>query len=80
MLAAFLMDSVSFRDTLAAQLPKVTVDRDRLMQVVINLLGKRDASIAVAVSLAALLLATALLFLLSFVDPSGRRRGRAVDQ
>jgi putative spermidine/putrescine transport system permease protein len=50
------------------------------LQVVINLLGKRDASIAVAVSLAALLLATALLFLLSFVDPSGRRRGRAVDQ
>jgi putative spermidine/putrescine transport system permease protein len=50
------------------------------LQVVINLLGKRDASIAVAVSLAALLLATGLLFVLSFVDPSGRRRGRAVDQ
>jgi len=47
------------------------------LQVVINLLGKRDASIAVAVSLAALLLATALLFLLSFVDQSGRRRTRA---
>ena len=47
------------------------------LQVVINLLGKRDASIAVAVSLAALLLATALLFLLSFVDQSGRRRVRA---
>jgi putative spermidine/putrescine transport system permease protein len=47
------------------------------LQVVINLLGKRDASIAVAVSLAALLLATALLFLLSFVDQSGRRRARA---
>ena len=50
------------------------------LQVVINLLGKRDASVAVAVSLAALLLATALLFLLSFVDQSGRRRVRAVDE
>ena len=50
------------------------------LQVVINLLGKRDASVAVAVSLAALLLATALLFLLSFVDPSGRRRARAADE
>jgi putative spermidine/putrescine transport system permease protein len=50
------------------------------LQVVINLLGKRDASIAVAVSLAALLLATALLFLLSFVDQSGRRGVRAVDE
>jgi putative spermidine/putrescine transport system permease protein len=49
------------------------------LQVVINLLGKRDASIAVAVSLAALLLATALLFLLSFVDQSGRGRVRAAD-
>ena len=50
------------------------------LQVVINLLGKRDASVAVAVSLAALLLATALLFLLSFVDQSGRRRVRAADE
>lgn len=50
------------------------------LQVVINLLGKRDASIAVAVSLAALLLATALLFLLSFVDQSGRRRVRAEEE
>jgi putative spermidine/putrescine transport system permease protein len=50
------------------------------LQVVINLLGKRNASIAVAVSLAALLLATALLFLLSFVDQSGRRRVRAADE
>jgi putative spermidine/putrescine transport system permease protein len=49
------------------------------LQVVINLLGKRDASIAVAVSLAALLLATALLFLLSFIDQSGRARARATD-
>jgi putative spermidine/putrescine transport system permease protein len=43
------------------------------LQVVINLLGKRDAGVAVAVSLAALLLVTVLLFLLSFV---GRRDGR----
>ena len=50
------------------------------LQVVINLLGKRDAGVAVAVSLAALLLATVLLFLLSFVDPSGRRRARATDE
>lgn len=43
------------------------------LQVVVNLLGKRDASLAVAVSLAALLLAFLLLVLLSYVD----RRGRA---
>jgi putative spermidine/putrescine transport system permease protein len=49
------------------------------LQVVINLLGKRNASIAVAVSLAALLLATALLFLLSFID-QGRAKVRAEDQ
>jgi putative spermidine/putrescine transport system permease protein len=49
------------------------------LQVVINLLGKRDASIAVAVSLGALLLATALLFLLSFIDQSGRARSRVTD-
>lgn len=49
------------------------------LQVVINLLGKRDASIAVAVSLAALVLATALLFLLSFVDQSGRRTSAAAE-
>ena len=50
------------------------------LQVVINLLGKRNASIAVAVSLAALLLAAALLFLLSFVDQSGRARVRVADE
>lgn len=49
------------------------------LQVVINLLGKRDASIAVAVSLAALLLATALLFLLSYIDQSGRAKVRATE-
>jgi putative spermidine/putrescine transport system permease protein len=50
------------------------------LQVVINLLGKRDASIAVAVSLAALLLAASLLFLLSFIDQSGRASARAADE
>jgi putative spermidine/putrescine transport system permease protein len=50
------------------------------LQVVINLLGKRDASIAVAVSLAALFLAAALLFLLSFAHQSGRARVRAADE
>jgi putative spermidine/putrescine transport system permease protein len=37
------------------------------LQVVINLLGKRDAGIAVAVSLAALILVFVLLFLLSYI-------------
>lgn len=49
------------------------------LQVVINLLGKRDASIAVAVSLAALLLAALLLLMLSFVDQGGRRHARSLD-
>jgi putative spermidine/putrescine transport system permease protein len=49
------------------------------LQVVINLLGKRDAGIAVAVSLAALVLATFLLFLLSFADQSARRQVRTDD-
>ena len=43
------------------------------LQVVINLLGKRDAGVAVAVALAALLLAALLLFLFSFADQSARR-------
>jgi putative spermidine/putrescine transport system permease protein len=42
------------------------------LQVTINLLGKRDAAVSVAVSLGALLLAFVLLLTLSFV---GRRRG-----
>jgi len=42
------------------------------LQVTINLLGKRDAPVSVAVSLAALLLAFVLLLMLSYV---GRRRG-----
>ena len=42
------------------------------LQVVINLQGKRNAAVAVAVSLAALVLAFVLLYLLAFVDRSGR--------
>lgn len=49
------------------------------LQVVINLLGKRDASISVAVSLAALLVVAALLFLLSFVGQTRRVGLRATD-
>ncbi len=45
------------------------------VQVEINLVSKRDAQVAVAVSLAALLLATVLLIALSFV---GRRRRATV--
>ncbi len=44
------------------------------LQVVINLIGKRDASVAVAVSLAALCLAFTLLLLLSVFDRYSRTR------
>ena len=43
------------------------------VQVAINQLGKSSASVSIAVSLAALVLASVLLFLLSF---AGRRRRR----
>ena len=46
------------------------------VQVAINLLGKRDPSIAVAVSLAALVLAFVLLLVLSLAGVRRRRRGR----
>ena len=46
------------------------------VQVAINLLGKSSATMSVAVSFAALLIAFVLLFLLSFV---GRRRARVGD-
>lgn len=42
------------------------------LQVVINLQGKRNAAVAVAVSLAALLFAFALLYVLSFIDRPAR--------
>jgi putative spermidine/putrescine transport system permease protein len=42
------------------------------LQVAINLLGKRDASIAIAAALAALVLAFIVLFAMSFVG--ARRR------
>lgn len=48
------------------------------MQVVINLLGKRNAAESVAVSLAALLFAFVLLLLLSQVGRSSRREAREV--
>jgi len=49
------------------------------LQVVINLIGKRNAGVAVAVSLAALLLAFTLLLALSFVDRPARRSVSAED-
>jgi putative spermidine/putrescine transport system permease protein len=45
------------------------------LQVAVNLIGKRDAALSIAVSLAALLLAFALLLALSMV--AGRRRTAA---
>jgi len=48
--------------------------RDNL-QVAINLLGKRDASISIAVALASLILAFVVLFAMSFVG-TGRRSQR----
>ena len=47
------------------------------LQVRVNLLGKRDAGVSIAVSLLSLLFAFALLFLLSFI---GRRRRAAVGE
>jgi len=43
------------------------------LQVVINLLGKRDAFLSVAVSLAALLFAFVLIFGLASVAPTRRQ-------
>jgi putative spermidine/putrescine transport system permease protein len=48
------------------------------LQVVINLLGKRDAAVAVAVSVAALLFAFILLLVLAYVAP--RRRSAVVEE
>ncbi|MEU4765770.1 ABC transporter permease subunit [Actinosynnema sp. NPDC023794] len=48
------------------------------LQVRVNLLGKRDAGVSIAVSLLSLLFAFALLLLLSFVGR--RRRGAAVEE
>ncbi|MEV0677716.1 ABC transporter permease subunit [Actinosynnema sp. NPDC050436] len=47
------------------------------LQVRVNLLGKRNAGVSIAVSLLSLLFAFALLFLLSFV---GRRRGTVAEE
>ena len=43
------------------------------VQVVINLLGKRDAFVAVAVSLGALIFAFVLILVVASATPSGRR-------
>jgi putative spermidine/putrescine transport system permease protein len=48
------------------------------LQVVINLLGKRNASVAVAVSVAALLFAFVLLLVLAYVAP--RRRSGVLEE
>ena len=53
----------------------ILLNRDNL-QVAINLLGKRDASISIAVSFAALLVAFLVLFAMSFVG-TGRRVRRS---
>jgi putative spermidine/putrescine transport system permease protein len=52
------------------------------LQVIINQIGKRNASIAVAVSLAALCFAFCLLFMLSFVGqrPQGRQIAEGEEQ
>jgi putative spermidine/putrescine transport system permease protein len=47
------------------------------VQVAINQLGKSSASVSIAVSLAALVLASVLLFLLSFAGRRRRREGSA---
>ena len=48
----------------------------RVLQVVINLLGKRNAFTSVAVSLAALVFAFVLIIVISRLAPGGRSRGR----
>jgi len=48
----------------------------RVLQVVINLLGKRNAFTSVAVSLAALIFAFLLIIVISRLAPGGRSRGR----
>jgi putative spermidine/putrescine transport system permease protein len=48
------------------------------LQVQVNLLGKRNAGVSIAVSLLSLLFAFVLLFLLSFIG--GRRRAAAVEE
>ena len=50
------------------------------LQVVINLLGKRDAFVSVAVSLAALLFAFVLIFGIASVAPRRRDAGRGTDR
>jgi putative spermidine/putrescine transport system permease protein len=71
LLAAFLSVALVLGEFTIASL----LNRDNL-QVAINLLGKRNASISIAVSFAALLIAFLVLFAMSFVG-NGRRVRRA---
>jgi putative spermidine/putrescine transport system permease protein len=70
LLAAFLSVALVLGEFTIASL----LNRDNL-QVAINLLGKRNASISIAVSFAALLIAFLVLFAMSFVG-NGRRLRR----
>lgn len=72
--AAFLTVALVLGEFTIASL----LSRDNL-QVAINLLGKSSATMSVAVSLAALLLAFALLFLLSFAG-GRRKRGQQIGE
>ena len=71
LLSAFLSVALVLGEFTIASL----LNRDNL-QVAINLLGKRDASISIAVSFAALLVAFLVLFAMSFVG-TGRRARRS---
>jgi putative spermidine/putrescine transport system permease protein len=71
LLSAFLSVALVLGEFTIASL----LNRDNL-QVAINLLGKRDASISIAVSFAALLVAFLVLFAMSFVG-NGRRARRS---
>ncbi len=71
LLAAFLSVALVLGEFTIASL----LNRDNL-QVAINLLGKRNASISIAVSFAALLVAFLVLFAMSFVG-NGRRVRRS---
>jgi putative spermidine/putrescine transport system permease protein len=71
LLAAFLSVALVLGEFTIASL----LNRDNL-QVAINLLGKRNASISVAVSFAALLVAFLVLYAMSFVG-TGRRVRRS---
>jgi putative spermidine/putrescine transport system permease protein len=73
--AAFLTVALVLGEfTIASLLNRVN------LQVAINLLGKSSATMSVAVSLAALVVAFALLFLLSFAGRRRRRRQETIGE